>query len=49
VPITIGIRLEEDCSGGVARGISGYGEWGREVRKTEDWFGKEGLLKAVKR
>jgi hypothetical protein len=49
VPISVGISLEEDCAGGIARGISGYGEWGREVRKTEDWFGKEELLETVKR
>jgi hypothetical protein len=49
VPITAGIGLEKDCSGGIARGVGGYGKWGGEVGKTEDWFGKEGLLEADKR
>jgi hypothetical protein len=49
VPITIGISLEKDCSSGIARGVGGYGKWGREIRETEDWFGEEGLLEAVKR
>jgi hypothetical protein len=49
VPITVGIGLEKDCSSGIARGIGGYGEWGRDVGKTKDWFGKKGLLEVVKR
>jgi hypothetical protein len=47
VPIAIGVSLEKDFSSGVARGIGGYGNWGGEVVKMEDWFRKEGLFEAV--
>jgi hypothetical protein len=49
VPIAVGVGLEKDCSSGIMRGIGGYGKWGTEVGKTEDWFGKEELFEAVER
>jgi hypothetical protein len=44
VPVTIRISLEEDCTSGILRGISGDGKRGREVREVEDGFGEEGLF-----
>jgi hypothetical protein len=49
VPIAIGVSLEKDFFSSVTRGIGGNGKWGGEIGKTEDWFGKEKLLEAVKR
>jgi hypothetical protein len=49
VPITVGVSLEKDCLSSITRGIGGNGKWGREIGKTEDWFGQEGLLEVVKR
>jgi hypothetical protein len=44
VPVAIRIGLEEDCTSGISRGVSGDGKRGREVRETEDGFGEEGLF-----
>ena len=49
MPVTVGISLEEDGSGGIFGGIGRNGERGSEVRKVKDWFRQEEGLEGVER
>ena len=49
MPVTVGISLEEDGSGGIFGGVSCNGERGGEVGEVKDWFQQEEGLKGIKR
>lgn len=48
VPVSIGVSLQEDTSGGVLGGIGGDGKGMGEVWEAENWLGEEKFLETFK-